>query len=163
MSAEDMFGIEREFKIRASGVRDVFTPHKPIQSIDLFFGRQKEVQKILEQLGTPGQHALLYGDRGVGKSSLANISTQLLISRIIKGKLYSKRCGSTDTFQTVVSSALTDLGAEINIESQTKTHKQSGKAGLKIPVAEAGLASERTTTTTYRTQDFTASVVADFL
>ncbi|MEK7206277.1 MAG: ATP-binding protein, partial [Pseudomonadota bacterium] len=75
MAKNDLFGLERESKIEKSGIRKIFTPHKPVESSDFFFGRQKEVQKLIEQLNTPGQHSLLYGDRGVGKSSLANVVT----------------------------------------------------------------------------------------
>jgi Cdc6-like AAA superfamily ATPase len=160
---EDLFGLDREIKIRESRVRDVFTPHRPVQSIDLFFGRQNEVQKILEQINTPGQHALMYGDRGVGKSSLANIATQVLISRIITGKLYSKWCDSNDSFQTVLFPVLTDFGVEIDLESLSKEVRQHGKAGLKIPIAEAGVGSERATRKTYKPQQYTPSIVADFL
>ena len=63
------FGLIREEKIKRSGVREVFTPHRPINKIDFFFGRQREVKTLIEQLNTPGQHSLLYGERRVGKSS----------------------------------------------------------------------------------------------
>ncbi|MGI6303095.1 MAG: AAA family ATPase [Verrucomicrobiota bacterium] len=163
MTGDDMFGMNRESRIGRSGVRKVFTPHRPIQSVNLFFGRQKEVQKLLEQINTPGQHALLYGERGVGKSSLANIATQLLISKIISGRLYPKQCDSSDTFRSVVAPVLVDFGVEVDLDSQTKSHKQHGWAGLKIPLAEAGVGSEKTTSNTYRPRAFTPSVVAEFL
>ena len=40
----DIFGLEREGRIVASGVRLVFTPHRPIQSLDLF----KQVSKCFD-------------------------------------------------------------------------------------------------------------------
>jgi putative ribosome biogenesis GTPase RsgA len=48
----------------------VFTPHTPVNLVELFLGRTEEVQSIVAQINTPGQHSLLFGDRGVGKSSL---------------------------------------------------------------------------------------------
>ena len=161
--SDDLFGLERELKIQRSGVRDVFTPHQPIQAVELFFGRQKEVQKLLEQINTPGQHALLYGERGVGKSSLANIATQVLIKQIIKGKLYPKRCDSNDTFRSMTAPVLTDLGVEVDLESLTKVQRRHGQGGLKIPVVEAGFGAESETEKNYRPQQFTPSVVAEFL
>lgn len=163
MSSPDIFGLQKEKSILKSGIRKIFTPHQPILSIDLFFGRQKEVKKIIEQINTPGQHCLLYGDRGVGKSSLANITTQLLISKLIKGNLYSKRCDSNDTFLSIITEPLNDFGYDIEIESATKAHKQSGKAGIKIPIAGAGISSERTTTETYNIRPLTPSTVAEIL
>lgn len=106
MAGIDIFGLDRERKIELSGARKVFTPHQPIRSGTLFWGRQKEVQKIIEHLNTPGQHAVLYGDRGVGKSSLANIATEVLLSKIIEGKVYPKRCDSQDTFGSIVAGPL---------------------------------------------------------
>lgn len=163
MTIEDLFGLTRETKIINSGIREIFTPHRPIQSMDLFFGRQKEVQKIIEQVNTPGQHSLLYGERGVGKSSLANIATNLLISKLIRGKLYTKRCDSQDTFLSILAEPLTDFGIEISLGSTSEAHKQGGRAGLKIPIADAGISSERTTTKTYTSQALTPSTVSAFL
>ncbi|MEO8629363.1 MAG: hypothetical protein ABI612_14865 [Betaproteobacteria bacterium] len=71
MTASDLFGLRRERRIIKSGVRNIFTPRQTIHSVSLFFGREALVRKLIEQIDTPGQHALLYGDRGVGKSSLA--------------------------------------------------------------------------------------------
>jgi energy-coupling factor transporter ATP-binding protein EcfA2 len=57
---------------------------------------------LIEQINTPGQHALLYGDRGVGKSSLANIASNLLLKHVARGALYEKRCDSETTFEEIV-------------------------------------------------------------
>ena len=75
---DDIF-YEDERRLNESGVRNVFTPHTPINQESLFRGRSSEVQQILSTLNTPGQHVLLFGDRGVGKSSLANIASSKLI------------------------------------------------------------------------------------
>lgn len=63
--------LERTKKIGKSKIREIFTPHIPISNINSLKGRRLEVQKLFEILTTPGQQALLYGERGVGKSSLA--------------------------------------------------------------------------------------------
>ena len=119
MIENDIFGLEREKRILKSGVRNVFTPHQPIQSINLFFGRQQEVSKLIEYLNTPGQHALLFGDRGVGKSSLANVTAELLLRHITNGNLIKKRCDSCDTFLSVVSVILSHAGIDTNIIEKT--------------------------------------------
>ena len=74
----EVFG-EDERRIRKSNVRHIFTPHKPITDERFFRGRLEEMKQLLSTLNTPGEHALLYGDRGVGKSSLANIAAQNLV------------------------------------------------------------------------------------
>jgi hypothetical protein len=127
--------LDREERIKESGIREVFTPHKPINKIEFFFGRQKEVQKIIEQLNTPGQHSLLYGERGVGKSSLANVASTLLLSALLNGKLYYCRCDSSTNFESIIRDALRDVGVDINIEQIDSTSTSDKKLGLKVPFA----------------------------
>lgn len=114
--SEETF-IEDERKLKNSGVRDVFTPHTPINQENLFKGRIAEVQQILSTLNTPGQHVLLFGDRGVGKSSLANIASKKLIK--ITGKsLVIKRCSKSDTFVTILEDVLSKLGIDLSVASK---------------------------------------------
>lgn len=138
MANRDLFGLHREQRIIKSGVRNIFTPHQPVHSAKLFFGRESLVKKLIEQINTPGQHALLYGDRGVGKSSLANVTAELLLKDLIKGKLYPKRCDSQDTFETVLAEPLKDVGIDLRIAGETKSHNQGGSAGLEIPIVAKG-------------------------
>src|SRR6266516_3929492 len=51
----------------------LFTPSAPIAVAELFAGRQQQVQKVLEAIGERGRHVIMYGERGVGKSSMAQI------------------------------------------------------------------------------------------
>lgn len=135
----DPFGIAREEKIRHSGVRDVFTPHQPIQSLNLFFGRTNEVRALIEHLNTPGQHALLFGDRGVGKSSLANIACELLLSGLADGAFFRKRCDSTDTFTTILAEPLESIGINLSLIEQEISKTEGGKADIGIPGIGGGI------------------------
>lgn len=56
----------------------VFTPGSPVSERDLFAGRQDQITRILEVVSQKGFHAVLYGDRGVGKTSLANVLSAFL-------------------------------------------------------------------------------------
>lgn len=64
---------ERQRRIELSGIRKFFTPSSPVTSVDLFVGRERELNQALDALGTPGVHPVVYGDRGIGKSSFANV------------------------------------------------------------------------------------------
>lgn len=144
MATPDLFGLKREQLITESGIRNIFTPHKPIHSLNLFFGRDAQVRKLIEQINTPGQHALLYGDRGVGKSSLANVTAELVLRTLVHGKLYAKRCDSQDTFETILAAPLKDAGFDIAVSAETKAHKQGGGAGLQVPgIAKGDVSSSR--------------------
>jgi energy-coupling factor transporter ATP-binding protein EcfA2 len=61
-------------------IHRAFTPNTPVNSIDLFSGRHKQIDKVLGAVFSPGQHAAIYGERGVGKSSLANIIYDLVFA-----------------------------------------------------------------------------------
>jgi hypothetical protein len=61
MSRED-FGRELNRHVR---------PAVPVDSVELLQGREKELRTIEHALYQEGSHIFIYGDRGVGKSSLA--------------------------------------------------------------------------------------------
>lgn len=52
---------------------EVFKPATPITTRDLFAGRWGELTSISDAVRQAGLHALIYGERGVGKTSLANV------------------------------------------------------------------------------------------
>jgi hypothetical protein len=134
----DLFGLNREEKILHSGVRNIFTPHQPIHSLDLFLGRSNEVTALIEQLNTPGQHALLFGDRGVGKSSLANITCNLVLKRLTGGKFWRKICDSSDTFRTLFVDPLIEAGVEADVLEIEKSKSEGGNAKVGFAGLGAG-------------------------
>jgi Cdc6-like AAA superfamily ATPase len=65
---------------------DIFSPHAPIDEEQLFDGRMDLVEGLVETIFQRGQHAILYGERGVGKTSLCNILKDKIFAR---SKFYS--------------------------------------------------------------------------
>lgn len=163
MPPNDPFGLGREAKIKKSGVRNVFTPHQPISSLGLFWGRQREVQKLIEHINTPGQHALLYGDRGVGKSSLANIVCELVLSKITKGKFYQKRCDSSDTFETIIAAAVRDAGVEPLKDGYSNHGSVVAEGGVKAPFVTGKIKVSDDSTETFSKPNISPSFVAALL
>src|SRR5215469_6368894 len=47
------------------------SPTTPIRSVEHLRGREKKLEDIRRSLIQPGRHIFIYGDRGVGKTSLA--------------------------------------------------------------------------------------------
>lgn len=117
---------EDERRINESKVRDIFTPFTPISNLTFFQGRKEEMHKGLSALNTPGQHLLLFGDRGVGKSSLANIISNQLVD-ITGRKLIKKSCSSSDSFETIVEDVLLEAG----IDTLQISHKSKKGLGIK--------------------------------
>ena len=62
------------------GVRlsQAFSPTTAIRRKDLFHGRQAIVRRLIDAVNQAGQHAIIYGERGVGKTSLANVLSDFL-------------------------------------------------------------------------------------
>jgi Cdc6-like AAA superfamily ATPase len=54
-------------------VAKAFSPSAPIDDKSLFAGRIQQITAILTAVAQKGQHAIIYGERGVGKTSLANV------------------------------------------------------------------------------------------
>jgi Cdc6-like AAA superfamily ATPase len=54
-------------------LRDAFTPTRPKHNAGLFSGRYKQMQRIIAAIEEERAHIVLYGERGSGKTSLANV------------------------------------------------------------------------------------------
>jgi Cdc6-like AAA superfamily ATPase len=59
-------------------VGEVFTPAAPIDKKALFAGRTKQLRQVVDAINQRGQHAIIFGERGVGKTSLANVLSENL-------------------------------------------------------------------------------------
>jgi hypothetical protein len=75
----------------------VFTPGAPINDRDLFRGRQRQIQRILEAVPSPGRHPIIFGQRGVGKTSFVNILYWFLPDHLA----IKVTCDSSDTFKSI--------------------------------------------------------------
>jgi Cdc6-like AAA superfamily ATPase len=85
----------------------VFRPAAPLDNRDLFAGRTDQIVQASRAVNAIGQHAIVFGQRGVGKSSLANILRILLSA---EDKLVVKvNCHKDDSFATVWKNALADV------------------------------------------------------
>jgi Cdc6-like AAA superfamily ATPase len=160
---QDRFGLQRERRIQASGVREIFTPHRPIMNVDLLFGREDEVRSLIEHMDTPGQHALLYGERGVGKSSLAHVTADVFLSTIVRGQVHKKRCDSEDTFISIVRDPLSAVGVDVELHEHSAGTSRKRTAGVGWRGLGVGRDKEATDTATYHRSAPSPSVVANYL
>ena len=85
----------------------VFTPGSPIDGRALFAGRKDQVRQVVDAINLKGHHALIYGERGVGKTSLANV-----ISEFISGaQVVAPRvnCDTADTYSSLWKKAFSQI------------------------------------------------------
>ncbi len=151
--------IRRYTAIEASGIRDVWTPHQPVSSVDLFSGRTREIDAIVDAIQTPGQHAILFGDRGVGKSSLAVVAT-ILLENLFGNQTHVVRCDSSTTFTSIVSTVFEDLGIDFSLEDVSTSTRTQATGRIGVPILGAEAETELTTTSTRRGRDVRLSPAA---
>lgn len=81
-----------------------FNPSGPVSSRNLFAGRLNQIGQVLTAVGQRGQHVILFGERGVGKTSLASLTHEFW-EEAVKGStnIFPIRynCTPSDTYGTV--------------------------------------------------------------
>lgn len=89
----------------------VFSPGAPVNEVDLFAGRAKQVDDIMKATTQRGQHVIIFGERGVGKTSLANVLSEFLHIGNGKGTLRSGsvNCDGEETFPRLWSKIMKEL------------------------------------------------------
>lgn len=60
---------------RTTALRSAFTPAAPVRNTELFSGRQDQMVRIVDTFYAPGEHGVIFGERGVGKTSLASVTS----------------------------------------------------------------------------------------
>ncbi len=101
-SDDDWFAIEVE-------ASQLFTPSTPIAENDLFAGRSAEIRKMLEATSERGKHVILFGERGVGKTSLAKLFSKFFPSTLRHIHLIREQADPTDTFSTIWIKVFKDI------------------------------------------------------
>ena len=65
----------QEWEVRLS---QTFSPATAVNRKDFFHGRHAIMRRLIDAANQAGQHAIIYGERGVGKTSLANVLSSYL-------------------------------------------------------------------------------------
>lgn len=94
-----------------------FSPTAPIDEKGLFAGRSAQVDRVLDAISQRGQNVVIFGERGVGKTSLSNVLASFL-SKAGQTILAPKvNCVDTDDFASIWRR----IFSGIFINEQTKT------------------------------------------
>lgn len=123
----------------------VFSPTAPIDERSLFAGREKQVLQVLDAINQKGQHAILFGERGVGKTSLANVLSSFLVGHP-SGAVLAPRvnCASGDSFADVWEKVfnriqLTQTTPTAGFQSAPSTAQYSATATIEKPITADGV------------------------
>jgi Cdc6-like AAA superfamily ATPase len=79
----------------------VFSPSAPIDERSLFAGRDAQIRTVVDAINQKGQHAMVYGERGVGKTSLSNVLHSFLGQQKFPVLSPRVQCDALDTFEGV--------------------------------------------------------------
>lgn len=98
---------DREWKELEYKARSLFSPAAPIDRAQLFAGRTMQIDRLINAIFERGRHAVLYGERGVGKTSLTNIFQELV------GKIsiltVRKQCSPEDDYISIWKTTFREL------------------------------------------------------
>jgi hypothetical protein len=108
----------------ANRLNELVSPSQPIQSIEHLHGRAHELVQIDKALYAPGRHVFIYGDRGVGKSSLAAAAAHQYQSA--DARYLDIGCGPDATLSGIVA----NIAIQALAQSRLRSTKTSVKAGV---------------------------------
>lgn len=103
---------DEDWRAKDQEVIELFTPSVPIDENNLFAGRGKEIDQLIEAVLQKGQHAILFGERGVGKTSLAKTFSLRLIRPTKSLSSVIINCDPSDDFQTLWLKVYADLSGD---------------------------------------------------
>lgn len=134
----------------------VIRPSAPISSFEMLFGREKQVNEIESALYADGRHVFIYGDRGVGKTSLAQTVAIKLqthndpifvgcepsstLSSIVNDILIKAKVSSTSVSEMTLGASLSMMGTGISAQHK-RTDKSSAYTINSVSSAVTALSS----------------------
>lgn len=95
-----------EQKIKLDLIGEIYTPSYPIEIQELFSGRTAQLRSVFDYLGQKGKHIIVFGDRGVGKTSFSNVIKVILE---LNQQVAKVSCSTEDTFETLFHNVLSKL------------------------------------------------------
>jgi hypothetical protein len=114
----------------------IYTPGKPIDDPDLFSGRPDLLADLRAEMTVDGVDFVLYGERGVGKTSLWRV--------LLHGKRVQRHSASaTDDFVSIFLRVLASLGEQFTEDERTHLAEISSSIGTdKVASIGSKLSSE---------------------
>lgn len=121
MSATPLPEAERNERLQALDAS--FRPAAPIRTQELFAGRGRQLVAINDLCQDPGRHGVIFGERGVGKTSLAYVSGAYQ-KRL--GRMWLRvGCGTADTFETMWTKVFDELSLLPRVRTDEYGHLES--------------------------------------
>lgn len=88
-------------------LRDAFTPSQPVTDPRMFAGRVEVLNTLIRSIEEQRLHVVLYGDRGIGKTSLLHLLARL--AGDARYLVHYASCGEESDFDTLVRAAAAEI------------------------------------------------------
>ena len=120
---------KQNYLIHHSSLHEVFRSSKPITDQTRLVGREEILWQANQVLQAEGAHVILFGDRGVGKSSIGNVLLDVFKrSRVTDEKLFIYRCNERSQLMDMVAGILLYLDLDIDqISHSSRIRNETGK------------------------------------
>lgn len=113
-------------------VTEAFSPGAPVQEVDLFSGRAPQIALLQDAVTQRGRHGIVFGERGVGKTSLANV-LPLVMARPNKELIYVRvNCNPTDTFVSLWKNVFKRMTYEVKTSEGTVSKRIADDYGSEL-------------------------------
>lgn len=112
-----------------------FSPSAPIDRLSLFAGRIEQLRTFGSAIPARGRHVIVYGERGVGKTSLTNILRDVF-SDAAGMKIVRVNCNEQDTFQSVWQRAMNEVDVFVEPQSPPGEHAEAVNLSLDTQLEE---------------------------
>lgn len=108
-------------------LRNAFTPSQPVISHRMFAGRTDVLRTLIRSIEDQRLHVVLYGDRGIGKTSLLHILAQL--ARDARYIVRYASCGEETEFSEMLRSIARDIPLLYHTDfAPTSSEIESGRS-----------------------------------
>jgi Cdc6-like AAA superfamily ATPase len=114
-------------KIRMK-LRAILTPSQPVKEPKAFAGRRKVLAQLIGALEDQRLHVVLYGSRGMGKTSLLHVLTQR--ARDARYQVVYGSCGVGTTFSDLFRSLCSEI--PLRFHSSFRSSGREGDAGQTL-------------------------------
>ena len=104
-------------------VSRAFTPAAPVDNFSLFAGRFDQISSCMDAFSQKGLHIAVYGERGVGKTSLANVLPMIIMGAELP-QLGAVRvdCNTNDSYASIWRKVFRELGALSPVLTEVPDH-----------------------------------------
>lgn len=125
--------ISKDLKDYFKNITKYYKPAEPISQAELFVGRESEKTLLYKSLLAGGRFPIIYGVRGVGKTSLLNITCKYFCDK--NGYTFIKHiCSSRDNFQSIFNTFLRSSSTNTKVDKQVNKTNDDTTSGLNISI-----------------------------